>query len=120
MNSRYHRTEDGLRSCRHCRLLLTRSRTRLSRFILLLVFIVTLLGCQRNVCNLTSDGSVWLSVARLSRAAEIFHKLHGRYGELTEMTNLLDGFPPSVTGGRVGSHNHDQAVQQRLHASSQS
>jgi hypothetical protein len=53
---------------------------------------------------MTPDGSVWITVARLSQAEEIFHRLHGRYGELVEMTNLLDGLPPDATCGRLGSY----------------
>lgn len=61
-------------------------------------------ACERNLCDMTPDGSVWLTIARLSWAEEKFHKLHGRYGELVEMTNLLDGLPPAVTAGRMGSY----------------
>jgi hypothetical protein len=61
-------------------------------------------ACQRNVCDMTPDGSVWLTVARLSWAEAKFHGLHGRYGELVEMTNLFDGLPPDVTAGRIGSY----------------
>lgn len=61
-------------------------------------------SCERNLCDMTPDGSVWLTVARLSWAEDKFHREHGRYGELQEMTNLLDGLPPSATSGRIGSY----------------
>ena len=53
---------------------------------------------------MTEDGSVWLAVVRLSEAEETFHKLHGRYGTLAEMTNLQPGLPPDVTSGHLGSY----------------
>jgi hypothetical protein len=70
----------------------------------LLCAVGTFAACERNVCDMTSDGSVWIIVARLSGAEEKFHTLHGRYGELADMTNLLDGLPPDVTAGRMGSY----------------
>lgn len=53
---------------------------------------------------MTADGSVWVTVAQLSQAEEEFHELHGRYGELVEMTNPLAGPAPDVMAGRVGSY----------------
>jgi hypothetical protein len=64
----------------------------------------TFAACERNICDMTPDGSVWITVARLSWAEEKFHRLHGRYGHLAEMTNLFDGLPPDVTAGRMGSY----------------
>lgn len=65
-------------------------------------------ACQqqivRNVCDMTPDGSVWLTVARLSSAEAKFHTLHGRYGKLVEMTDLEDGLPSDVTAGTMGSY----------------
>lgn len=74
------------------------------------VLLVTLwvVGCEafegQNVCDMTPDGSVWLTVVRLVWAEEKFQKLHGRYGALAEMTNLLDGLASDVTAGRMGSY----------------
>jgi hypothetical protein len=75
----------------------------------LLVVAASLVGCGTqmpgpSVCDMTPDGSVWLTVLRLSWAEEKFHKLHGRYGTLAEMTNLEDGLPPDVTAGHMGSY----------------
>lgn len=53
---------------------------------------------------MTPDGSVWITVARLSDAEAKFYESHGRYGELVEMTDLEDGLPADVTGGRMGSY----------------
>jgi hypothetical protein len=54
---------------------------------------------------MTPEGSVWLTVVRVSWAEEKFHKLYGRYGALSELTNLEDGLPPDVTAGRMGSYS---------------
>ncbi|MFL6350804.1 MAG: hypothetical protein ACJ74Z_02995 [Bryobacteraceae bacterium] len=56
------------------------------------------------MCDMTPDGSVWVTVARLVWAEQKFQKLHGRYGALIQMTNLLDGLPPDVTAGQMGSY----------------
>jgi hypothetical protein len=53
---------------------------------------------------MTPDGSVWLTVVRLVWAEQKFRSKHDRYGSLVEMTNLLDGLPPEVTSGRMGSY----------------
>jgi hypothetical protein len=59
----------------------------------------------RNLCDMTPDGSVWLTVARLSFAEQKFHKLNGRYGGLIEMTDLEPGLPLDITStGRMGSY----------------
>ena len=44
------------------------------------------------------------TVVRLVWAEEKFHAEHHRYGSLAEMTNLLDGLPPEVTSGQMGSY----------------
>jgi hypothetical protein len=60
----------------------------------------------QNLCDMTPDGSVWLTVARLVWAEKKFHGLHGRYGALVEMTNLIEGLSPEVTTtGRMGSYS---------------
>jgi hypothetical protein len=71
-----------------------------------LFVVVGLAGCRgANVCDMTPEGSVWLTVARLSWAEEKFYKANGRYGSLAEMTNLEPGLPPRVTEtGRMGSY----------------
>jgi hypothetical protein len=72
-----------------------------------LVVAASLAGCilqSRSVCDMTPDGSVWLTVVRLTWAEEKFFKVHGRYGELAEMTYLEDGLPPDVTAGHMGSY----------------
>jgi hypothetical protein len=74
------------------------------RQALLVLMFLPLLGCEENICDMTPDGSVWLTVVRLVSAEEKFHKLHGRYGALLEMTNLEDGLPPDVTAGQMGSY----------------
>ncbi len=53
---------------------------------------------------MTPEGSIWLAVVRLTWAEGKFHKLHGRYGSLAEMTDLEPGLPAEVTAGRVGSY----------------
>src|SRR5262245_3001710 len=58
----------------------------------------------REYCDLTPEGSVWLTVVRLTWAEEQFHKLHRRYGALPELTNMMDGLPADVTAGRMGSY----------------
>lgn len=65
-----------------------------------------LVGCvlSRNVCDTTPDGSVWLTVVRLVWAEENFHKAHGYFVTLAEMTNLEPGLPPEVTAGQMGSY----------------
>jgi hypothetical protein len=63
------------------------------------------LPLERNVCDRTPEGSVWLTVARLTFAEEIFRKAHGRYGSLVEMTDLQPGLPADLTtSGRMGSY----------------
>ncbi len=72
-----------------------------------LLIAISLAGCDlepRSHCNMTPEGSVWLTVIRLTRAEEKFHEVYGRYGSLTEMTDLQPGLPPDVTGGRMGSY----------------
>jgi hypothetical protein len=59
---------------------------------------------ERQLCDMTPDGSVWLTVVRLVWAEEKFHTEHHRYGSLAEMTNLLDGLTPEVTSGQMGSY----------------
>ena len=59
---------------------------------------------ERELCDMTPDGSVWLTVVRLVWAEQKFHAEHDRYGSLVEMTNLLDGLPPEVTSGQMGSY----------------
>jgi hypothetical protein len=51
-----------------------------------------------------STSSVWLTVTRLSYAEKLFYEAHGRYGELAEMTNIVDGLPPETTSGRLESY----------------
>ena len=54
---------------------------------------------------MTPEGSVWLTVARLTSAEETFRKAHSRYGALSEMTDLEPGLPANVTrSGRMGSY----------------
>ena len=84
---------------------------RRRRFALLLALCaatISTTGCQSfmigNRCDMTPDGSVWLTVVRLVWEEQKFYGLHGRYGELVEMTNPLDGLPDSVTAGQVGSY----------------
>ena len=59
---------------------------------------------ERQLCDMTPDGSVWLTVVRLVWAEQKFHAEHDRYGSLVEMTNVLDGLPPDVTSGQMGSY----------------
>ena len=59
---------------------------------------------ERKVCDMTPDGSVWLTVARLVWAEQKFYRSHGRYGSLVEMTNASEGLPRDVTSGRMGSY----------------
>jgi hypothetical protein len=59
---------------------------------------------ERQLCDMTPDGSVWLTVVRLVWAEQKFHAEHDRYGSLVEMTNVLDGLPPEVTAGQMGSY----------------
>jgi len=59
---------------------------------------------ERNLCDITPDGSVGLTVVRLVWAEQKFQALHGRYGALVEMTNMLDGLPPETTSGQLGSY----------------
>jgi len=56
------------------------------------------------LCDMTPDGSVWLTVVRLVWAEQKSHAQHGRYGALGEMTNMLDGLPPETTSGTLGSY----------------
>ena len=75
--------------------------------ILPLLVAFSLAGCElepRSHCDMTPEGSVWLTVARLTWAEGKFHKLHGRYGSLAEMTDLEPGLPADVTAGRMGSY----------------
>ena len=75
------------------------------RQALLVLMLIPLLGCEENICDMTPDGSVWLTVARLSFAEQKFHKLNGRYGGLIEMTDLEPGLPLAITStGRMGSY----------------
>jgi len=54
---------------------------------------------------MTPEGSVWLTVARLTWAEKTFYEAHGRFGELIEMTDLEPGLPLEVTSsGRMGSY----------------
>src|ERR1700741_4365786 len=74
-------------------------------FLTTVLFLTGLSACsQHPACDMTPDGSVWLTVARLSYAEEKFHKEHGRYGTLVEMTNLEPGLPADVTAGWMGSY----------------
>src|SRR5713101_1155300 len=59
---------------------------------------------ERQLCDMTPDGSVWLTVVRLVWAEEKFHAEHHRYGSLADMTNLLDGLPPEVTSECTSGH----------------
>jgi hypothetical protein len=57
------------------------------------------------LCDMTPEGSVWITVARLTSAEDMFRRAHGRYGSLAEMTDLLVGLPPDVTmTGRMGTY----------------
>jgi len=83
------------------------STFRYTAALLTSLIAVSLAGCQsgpRSYCDMTPEGSVWLTVARLTWAEGTFHKLHGRYGSLAEMTDLEPGLPAEVTAGRVGSY----------------
>lgn len=75
---------------------------------LYIAFVVTAVSIDGrtpgDVCDMSPDGSVWLTVARLVWAEQKFHELHGRYGTLVEMTNPRDGLPSDVTAGRMGSY----------------
>jgi hypothetical protein len=61
-------------------------------------------GINESYCDMSEDGSVWLTVVRLSEAEGLFYKSHGRYGSLIEMTNVVPGLPPQTTSGRLGSY----------------
>ena len=53
---------------------------------------------------MTPDGSVWITVVRLTWAEKKFHDANGRFGKLAEMTDLEPGLPADVTAGRMGSY----------------
>lgn len=61
-------------------------------------------GSRESPCDMTPEGSVWLTVARIAEAEAKFQKQHGRYGELSQLTDLMDGLPASVTAGRMGTY----------------
>jgi len=69
---------------------------------------------------MTANGSVWVTVVQLSQEEEEFHRLHGRYGELVEMTNLLAGPAPDVMAGGRLIRNHNKTAQQRIYSCSES
>lgn len=62
------------------------------------------LSAEKQLCDMTPDGSVWLTVVRFVWAEQKFHAERDRYGSLVEMTNLLDGLHAEVTSGRMGSY----------------
>jgi len=67
---------------------------------LLFVTAETFAGCApRIICDMTADGSVWLTVVRLVWAEKKFYGLHGRYGPLVAMTIPTDELPLDVTAG---------------------
>jgi hypothetical protein len=86
------------------------STTKAALYVILSVASqIVLSGCglglfEQNLCDMTPDGAVWLTVVRLVWAEQKFHALYGRYGGLIEMTNKLDGWPPEATSGRLGSY----------------
>jgi hypothetical protein len=65
---------------------------------LLLVAAAAFTGCREHfVCDMTADGSVWLTVVRLVWAEKIFYGQHGRYGALAEMADLHGESQPGLT-----------------------
>ncbi len=62
-------------------------------------------ACSRTQSKCSPNGSVWLTIARISLAEDLYHTRNGRFGKLADLTDLQPGLPADLmNSGRMGDY----------------